>query len=58
VVRHADTRRRCKSSDHRPGQLAHIPWYAIGCTLDSIAAQSNGRMKVIMNGQSALSRDK
>jgi hypothetical protein len=41
-----------------PGNFAHIPWYAVGCTLDSIAAQSNGRMKVVVNGQSALGREK
>ena len=35
----------------------HIPYYAIGCTLDSIAAQSNGRMKVEVIGQSALGRN-
>jgi murein tripeptide amidase MpaA len=40
------------------GNFAHIPWYAVGCTLDSIAAKSNGRMKVVVNGQSALGRDK
>jgi hypothetical protein len=41
-----------------PGAFPHIPWYAIGCTLDSIAAQSNGRMKVERFGHSALGRDK
>jgi Zinc carboxypeptidase len=40
-----------------PGSFPHIPYYAIGCTLDSIAAQSNGRMKVEVIGQSALGRD-
>src|SRR5919109_2655662 len=42
----------------RPGAFPHIPYYAIGCTLQSIAAQSNGRMTVEVNGQSALGRDK
>ena len=41
-----------------PGNFAHIPWYAIGCTLDDIASRSNGRMTVEVNGQSALGRDK
>ncbi len=40
-----------------PGSFPHIPYYAVGCTLDSIAAQSNGRMKVEVIGQSALGRD-
>ena len=39
------------------GSFPHIPWYAIGCTLDSIAAQSGGRMTVEVIGQSALGRD-
>jgi Zinc carboxypeptidase len=41
----------------RPGAFPHIPYYAIGCTLESIAAQSNGRMTVEVTGQSALGRD-
>jgi hypothetical protein len=41
-----------------PGAFPHIPYYAIGCTLESIAAQSNGRMTVEVNGQSALGRAK
>jgi hypothetical protein len=41
---------------HPAGSFAHIPYYAIGCTLDSIAAQSNGRMTVQVIGQSALGR--
>ncbi|HET8651562.1 MAG TPA: M14 family zinc carboxypeptidase [Gaiellaceae bacterium] len=41
-----------------PGAFPHIPYYAIGCTLDSIAARSNGRMTVERFGQSALGRDK
>jgi hypothetical protein len=35
------------------GSFPHIPWYAIGCTLDSIAARSNGRMTVEVTGKSA-----
>ena len=47
-----------RESDPSAGQLpARIPYYAIGCTLDSIAAQSGGRMKVEVIGQSALGRD-
>ncbi len=42
---------------HPVGSFAHIPYYAIGCTLDQIAAQSNGRMTVEVIGQSALGRD-
>jgi hypothetical protein len=40
-----------------PGSFPHIPWYAIGCTLDGIAARSDGRMTVAVAGQSALGRD-
>jgi hypothetical protein len=40
-----------------PRNFPHIPYYAIGCTLDRIAAESNGRMKVEVIGQSALGRD-
>jgi hypothetical protein len=39
------------------GSFAHIPYYAIGCTLDSIAAQSSGRMTVEVFGRSATGRD-
>jgi hypothetical protein len=39
------------------GSFPHIPYYAIGCTLEAIAAQSNGRMTVDVVGTSALSRD-
>src|SRR5687767_4935474 len=37
-----------------PGSFPHIPYYAIRCTLDDIAARSNGRMTVEVIGQSAL----
>ena len=40
-----------------PGSFPHIPWYAIGCTLDDIATRSNGRMQVRVAGKSALGRD-
>jgi hypothetical protein len=40
-----------------PGSFPHIPYYAIGCTLESIESQSNGRMTVEVVGQSALGRD-
>ena len=39
------------------GSFPHIPYYAIGCTLDEIAARSNGRMTVGLAGKSALGRD-
>jgi hypothetical protein len=42
------------SPSHPVGSFPHIPWYAIGCTLDSIAARSNGRMTVQVTGKSAL----
>jgi hypothetical protein len=40
-----------------PGSFPHIPYYAIRCTLDDIAARSNGRMTVEVIGQSALGRE-
>ena len=40
-----------------PGSFPHIPYYAIGCSLDDIASRSNGRMEVEVIGQSALGRD-
>ena len=40
-----------------PGSFPHIPYYAIGCTLDDIASRSGGRMEVEVIGQSALGRD-
>jgi hypothetical protein len=39
------------------GSFPHIPYYAIGCTLEAIAARSGGRMAVDVVGQSALHRD-
>ena len=44
----------------QPGQPAgsfpHIPAYAIGCTLEQLAAASNGRMKVEIAGRSVQNR--
>lgn len=43
---------------HPPGSFAHIPYWAIGCTLDEIeASQVGDRMSVEVIGQSALGRD-
>ena len=42
---------------HPVGSFPHIPYYAIGCTLDSIAARSGGRMSVETAGTSALGRE-
>ena len=41
-----------------PGAFPHIPWYAIGCTLDDIKSRSDDRMSVERFGNSALGRDK
>jgi len=41
------------SPTHPVGSYPHIPWYAIGCTLDRIQSQSNGRMTYRVTGQSA-----
>src|SRR5215210_5923280 len=41
------------SPTHPAGSYPHIPWYAIGCTLDRIQSQSNGRMTYEVTGQSA-----
>ena len=43
---------------HPNGSFPHIPYYAIGCTLDNIAAASGGRMTVTRFGHSAQGRDK
>jgi Zinc carboxypeptidase len=40
-----------------PGSFPHIPYYAIGCTLEDIESRSNGRVEVEVIGQSALGRD-
>jgi murein tripeptide amidase MpaA len=39
------------------GAFAHIPYYAIGCTLRDIASRSHGRMHVRVIGTSATGRD-
>ena len=40
------------------GSFPHIPYYAIGCTLESIEAESDGRMTVeVFEDQSAGGRD-
>ncbi|MGH2656574.1 MAG: M14 family zinc carboxypeptidase [Actinomycetota bacterium] len=39
------------------GSFPHIPYYAIECTLEDIAAQSGGRMSIEVAGQSATGRD-
>ena len=63
LVRHAGGGRRRRASRRqrpgtsRSGSFPHIPYYAIGCTLESIAAQSGGRMAVEVAGTSALGRD-
>lgn len=40
-----------------PGSFPHIPYYAIECTLESIQAQSGGRMSSEVIGESALGRE-
>lgn len=46
------------SPTHPVGSFPHIPYYAIGCTLDEIEADQLGdRMTVEVIGQSALGRD-
>ena len=46
------------SPTHPVGSFAHIPYYAIGCTLDQIESDQLGnRMTVEVIGKSALGRD-
>ena len=45
------------SPTHPVGSYPHIPWYAIGCTLERIKNESNGRMTYRVTGQSALGYD-
>ena len=40
-----------------PLNFPHIPYYAIGCTLEDIEARSDGRMSVEVIGRSAGGRD-
>src|SRR5918998_1622651 len=45
------------SPSHPAGSFPHIPYYAIGCTLDAIKAESIGdRMSVRVFGHSAQGR--
>jgi zinc carboxypeptidase len=39
------------------GSFPHIPYYAVGCTLQDIQSRSDGRMKMQVIGKSALGRD-
>ena len=39
------------------GSFPHIPYYAIGCTLEEIGAESDGRMTVELAGRSATGRE-
>jgi hypothetical protein len=38
------------------GAFPHIPYYAVGCTLERIKSESNGRMDYEIGGYSALGR--
>jgi Zinc carboxypeptidase len=40
-----------------PGSFPHIPYYAIGCTLQDIQSRSDGRMSTEVIGRSATGRD-
>ena len=40
-----------------PPSFAHIPYYAIRCTLEDIQSRSHGRMKLQVIGRSATGRD-
>ncbi|MQA75940.1 MAG: hypothetical protein GEU88_16675, partial [Solirubrobacterales bacterium] len=40
-----------------PLNFPHIPYYAIGCTLERIQAESDGRMTIDVIGRSATGRD-
>jgi Zinc carboxypeptidase len=40
-----------------PGSFPHIPYYAIGCTLESIRSRSDGRMSLKVIGRSARGRE-
>jgi Zinc carboxypeptidase len=40
-----------------PLDFPHIPYYAIGCTLERIQSESDGRMDIDVIGQSATGRD-
>lgn len=57
VVRHTGAGSADALPSTGPGNLRHIPYFAIGCMLDSIASRSDGRMTVEVIGQSAPGRD-
>ena len=63
MVRHAGGRRRRRACPtaamptHPVGSFPHIPYYAIGCTLEDIQSRSRGRMRLEVIGKSALGRD-
>src|SRR4051795_2435580 len=42
---------------HPVGSFPHIPYYAIGCTLQDIQSRSRGRMQLQVIGKSATGRD-
>jgi zinc carboxypeptidase len=42
---------------HPVGSFPHIPYYAIGCTLEEIQSRSHGRMQLQVIGKSATGRD-
>jgi zinc carboxypeptidase len=42
---------------HPVGSFPHIPYYAIGCTLQDIQSRSRGRMRVEIIGKSSTGRD-
>jgi hypothetical protein len=42
---------------HPVGSFPHIPYYAIGCTLQDIQSRSHGRMTLQVIGKSATGRD-
>src|SRR6185312_10936295 len=39
------------------GSFPHIPYYAVGCTLQEIQSRSDGRMQMQVIGKSATGRD-
>jgi hypothetical protein len=45
------------SPTHPVGSFPHIPYYAVGCTLEDIQGRSRGRMDIEVIGKSALGRD-
>ena len=49
--------RRSTALERARRRFPHIPYYAIGCTLQDIQSRSHGRMKVQVIGKSATGRD-